>query len=170
MQVISRQTDFVFRLVFRRVRVMRVGNIGILAGCAVASLALPLLGQSAIGSGSPSQRTIHPYTARFQTISEQTLANGTTITRQSTEIRAVDSEGRRLTITTFPATERSLERTSFHVFDPVARTNVNWTVPGKSATVRRIPPPAEPGQSACWTTAVPRVTTVPALRSCRGHL
>ncbi len=40
------------------------------------------------------------YTAEFKTTRVQTLANGTTITRESTETRALDSQGRSMVATT----------------------------------------------------------------------
>jgi hypothetical protein len=142
---------------------MRIGLGGVLLACVVAGFALPGLGQSTLGSGAVVQRAPHPYTAKFQITSEQTLANGTTITHESTEIMAVDSQGRRLTVTSFPMRNQTPERTTFIVYDPVARTNTNWMVPGKSANVRKMPPPPQRGEAGptCWTAGTPQGTTVP---------
>jgi hypothetical protein len=135
--------------------------------CAVVCLGMPVFGQSGTGLGTgAAQRARLPYTAKFKIMSVQSLANGTTITRESTETIAVDSEGRRLNATFTPATGQAPERTSFHIFDPVAQTNINWTVPGKSVTVRPMPP-RQTGQtgSTCWTTGVPQETvTAPSER------
>ena len=123
----------------------------LISGGMVAGVAV---GQTATGAGSPERRTIQPYTAEFKITSEQTLANGTTITRETREMDALDSQGRRLTMTTAAATEGRPERSFYRVYDPVARTNSNWTVPGERATVTPMPPMPKPGQSAqtCWST------------------
>jgi hypothetical protein len=63
------------------------------------------LGITAPGCSQQSHR-FQAYTAESKTTSVQTLANGTTITRESTEVRAVDSELRTLDTRTespFPA-------------------------------------------------------------------
>ncbi len=134
--------------------------------CAVVCLGMPVFGQSGTGIGLGTglgigavQHVRQPYTAKFKTTSVQTLANGTTITRESMETIAVDSERRRLNATFTPATGQAPEHTSFHVFDPVARTNISWTVPGKSATVQPMPP-RQTGQtgSTCWTSGLPQGT------------
>jgi hypothetical protein len=97
------------------------------------------------------------------------LANGTTITRETTETAIVDSQGRRLIETVFPATGELPERSSYRVFDPVARTNTDWEVPGKRATVRPMPPQRQSGEagSSCWTTGP--VTQVASASSSTEH-
>ena len=133
---------------------MRVGRSGVLAACVFAAFALPVIGQSAqgsLGSGTAAPRVFQPYTARFKVVSVQTLANGTTITHESTEIQAVDSEGRRLNVTITPASGQMPERSSYRVSDPAARTNMDWMVPGKSVTVRTTPLPSNPGERTCWS-------------------
>jgi hypothetical protein len=142
---------------------MRLNRNALFGICTLTGFALPVFGQSTLVSGNAAPHVSHPYTAKFQITSEQTLANGTTIAHESTEIEAVDSEGRRLTATSFPAREQVPERTTFFVNDPVARTTTNWTVPGKSARVQKRPPVPQAGQarSTCWTTGMPQVTTVP---------
>ena len=133
---------------------MRVGMNGVSAACAFAAFALPFIGQSApgsLGSGTAAPRVFQPYTARFKVVSVQTLANGTTITHESTEIQAVDSEGRRLNVTITPASGQMPERSSYRVSDPAARTNMDWMVPGKNVMVRTTPLPSNPGQRTCWS-------------------
>jgi hypothetical protein len=139
---------------------MRLSVRGVLTVCAVGSLALPGFGQvsvSSLGTGSSARQ---PYTAQFKITSERTLANGTTITHESTELDAVDVEGRHLTVTTNPATGEMPERTVYHVFDPVARTNATWSVPGKVADVTNMAPPLQPGQrrESCVTTSTAAVS------------
>ena len=134
-----------------------------LAMCALAGFVFPAFGQGTLASGNAVQRAPHPYTAKFQITSEQTLATGTTITHESTEIQVVDSEGRHLSEIVTPATDRMPERSTFHVFDPVARTNTTWTVPGTKATVHKMAPPPEPGtiRTACFSTTAPEVGEMP---------
>jgi len=107
---------------------------------AVAGLALPVAGQ--VTRSRTGTTTTHiapaktPYTAEFKTTNVQTLADGTTITHESTEVRAVDSQGRTMTSTTTPASTDHAPVIYTSVFDPVARTLTHWTSPGKRATVR----------------------------------
>jgi len=131
---------------------MRIGMNRVWMVCAIAGFALQMVGQDAVRP--EPRRVAHPYTAKFRITSEQTLANGTTITRETTETAIVDSHGRRLTETAFPATGQLPERSMIRVFDPVARTNTDWQVPGKKATVRPMPPHRQSGEagSSCWTT------------------
>ena len=149
---------------------MRLNTNTLFAVCALAGFALPVFGQSTLVSGNAAPRARHPYTAKFQITSEQTLASGTTITHERTEIEAVDSEGRRLTATSFHASEQIPQRTTFNVNDPVARTTTNWMVPGKSARVQQRPPAPQPGQSGstCWTTGIPQI--VPKQGYCNPEL
>jgi len=130
---------------------MRIGRNGILAACLAAGFALLAIGQNSLGSGTAAPRVFQPYTARFKVVSVQTLANGTTITHESTEIQAVDSEGRRLNVTITPASGQMPERSSYRVSDPAARTNMDWMVPGKNVMVRTTPLPSNPGQRTCWS-------------------
>jgi len=124
-------------------------------GC-VAFASGVALAQSGSGSGSADHPASQPYTAEFKITSAQTLANGTTITRETTEMDALDGQGRRLTMSSTPATETRPERSSYHVLDPVARTNTSWMVPGERATVTPIPPPVQGGQAGqvCWSSSL----------------
>jgi hypothetical protein len=95
-----------------------------------------------------------PYTAEYSITTVQTLANGTTITQESSEKIAVDAQGKRMTSNTMmhPAGQQN-PMTFSHIFDPVARTNTNWTSQSKRVTVTSMP---EPGQRpACETASVP---------------
>jgi hypothetical protein len=136
-------------------RVMRLCLRGVLAVWAVGSLALPVFGQLSNATIASRHRAIQPFTAEFKITSERTLANGTTITQESTERQVKDAEGRILTVTITQATEERPERSFYHVYDPVARTNSSWSTPGKRATVDQMPPLPEPGQrqAGCWTTS-----------------
>jgi hypothetical protein len=134
---------------------MRLYLRGVLAVCVVGSLALPVFGQVSISTTASGHRASQPYTAEFKITSERTLANGTTITQESTERQVKDAEGRILTVTITPASEQRPEHSFYHVYDPVARTNSNWSTPGTRATVDQMPPLPPPGQrqTSCWTTS-----------------
>ncbi len=75
-----------------------------------------------------------PYTAEYKITHVQTLADGTTITRETTEVKALDSQGRRMTATTTSSADRE-PTTRVMVYDPVSRTQTFWHVPGKVAHV-----------------------------------
>ncbi len=81
----------------------------------------------------------------------QQLANGATITRESTEIRAVDSQQR--TFTSSTESRGSADQPSFtwaNVDDPVEGTQANWDSQTKTARVIKMPPEAE--RHGCWAT------------------
>jgi hypothetical protein len=83
-----------------------------------------------------------PYTAEYKTTRVQTLADGTTITQETTEARALDSQGRQMLATTTTPADRA-PTTHVMVFDPVARTQTHWTSPGKVAHVFQLPAAGE---------------------------
>ncbi|MGA7686439.1 MAG: hypothetical protein WCC32_01390 [Terriglobales bacterium] len=109
---------------------------------AVAGLALLAAGQATRGRTAVSTPThvTHaktPYTAEYTISIVQTLANGNTITRDDTEVKAIDSQGREMTATT--TTRQSKDHTpitNVYVIDPVARTITRWNSLDKKATVR----------------------------------
>jgi hypothetical protein len=108
--------------------------------------------------GNPAPAPRLPYTAEFKTKTIQTLASGATITHESTEMVALDSQGRRMiSETTVPLSKDQAPVTRVIVFDPVARTNSNWTVPGKKATVVAMFAPGTPHN--CATTVI--LPTIP---------
>ena len=112
---------------------------------AVAGLALPVSGQVA-RSHTPrtSETNVRaaktPYTAEYKITHVQALADGTTITRESTEVRALDSQGRRMTATTIASGDRA-PQTHVIVYDPVGRTQTTWHSPGKIAHVFKMSTP-----------------------------
>jgi hypothetical protein len=114
---------------------------------ALAALTLPAIAQVAVTL--PDQKP-HPYTAEFKTTTVQALANGTTITRQSTQTEARDSAGRYMRIATQETrTLDGQQWTHGYVDDPVALTNTNWDSNTKKATVLHLP--AKEEQKGCWT-------------------
>jgi hypothetical protein len=100
-------------------------------------------------TGPPVQR--QPYTAELKTTTVQLLANGATITRESTEVRAVDSQQR--TYTSRTESRGSADQLPFtwaNVEDPVESTQANWDSQTKTARVIKLPPEAE--RHGCWAT------------------
>jgi len=103
---------------------------------AVATLALPAAAQVRSRTGTTTVNHVSakktPYTAHYAITIVKTLANGNTLTRDETEVQALDSQGRRM----FAKAATSEDRpTTYVVHDPVARTETTWKVPGKRATV-----------------------------------
>jgi hypothetical protein len=124
-----------------------------LALVAVAGLALPVAAQVERGRTHVEMahpRVAHlPYTAEYKTTKVRVLADGSLSTRESTEVVAVDAQGRRMTsTTTVPLTGDQTPVTRVTVFDPDAHTNTSWTVPGQRVTVLTMPMPGAP-RPAC---------------------
>jgi hypothetical protein len=137
----------------------------------VAICALPLSGQAPRNRITNIEMT-HPhtaplpYTAEFKVTHVRTLADGSTITNESTEVEALDSAGRRMTATA--GDSRAVKTlvngdqtsiTTVNVFDPVAHTNASWSVPGQKAIVREMPIPGAARPSCA--TATTGTTTSP---------
>jgi hypothetical protein len=100
-----------------------------------------------------------PYTAEYKTTQVTRLADGSTITHESTDTIALDSQGRRMTARTAVQLLGDQTRvTHVSVFDPVAHTNSSWSVPGQKATVMQMPTPVmehTPGASHGTTATLP---------------
>jgi hypothetical protein len=138
---------------------MRVSFSVAILCAAAAGLALPVSGQNEVTSSiigaanKPTPVARLPYTAEYKITHVQTLASGATITQESTEVIAIDSQGRRMTsITPVPSSAESAPVTRVNIFDPVARTTSTWVVPGQKASVVAMPVPGAP-RSGCATTA-----------------
>jgi hypothetical protein len=143
-----------------------------LASFAVVALALPAAGQSAAAApgnivARPQQV---PFTAEYKTTRVRTLANGTTITRESTEVRAVDSQGRVMNARTEqPSVAGRTPVTVVTVDDTATGTHTNWTVPGTKANmVTR--PPHDAGQAQCYSTAPANGALTPPPAPPRGAI
>jgi hypothetical protein len=133
---------------------------------AVASLALLASGQvtgsrpKTVTTGGPAHIARLPYTAEYKVSSLRTLANGATINHESTEVLALDSEGRRMTSRTeIPLSGDQPARTHVWVTDPVARTTSSWESPGQTATVTAMPAPGS--QTSCPPVAPQQPTVEP---------
>jgi hypothetical protein len=126
----------------------------------VVGLALPVLGQTtASESGqtapckvtpdAPAKHQPEPFTAEFKITSVQTLANGTTITSESTRVQARDSQGRWMNSTTMiQQYGDGTPTTTVNVQDPVAGTQTSWYSRIKKATVVKLPPVEQ--RHGCW--------------------
>jgi hypothetical protein len=106
---------------------------------ALAGLALSLPGHAAgqatrgtrpVTTEADMQTAKTPYTAEYKVTHERVLADGTTIIRETTEVKALDSQGRRMTATTIASADRA-PITHLMVYDPVTRTQTFWHSPGK---------------------------------------
>lgn len=121
---------------------MRGPICGLLTLVAISVLGSHAAGQgAAVGaSGIPGRSTAQqqrlPYTAEFKTTRVQTLGDGSTITHETTEVMARDSQGRiyRLS-TTSPQGEEQTTHTAVNIDDSVAKTHTYWFVPGQRVTV-----------------------------------
>lgn len=127
---------------------MRERVCGTLILAAVAGLALSSAGQVAPvrqkqgAAGSATRTARLPYTAEFRTTTVRTLANGSTVTQETTEIVARDSQGRQmLSTTSTPISEGQPVRTMININDPVGHTHSFWVVPGDRVTVTNLPAP-----------------------------
>ncbi|MGD0891259.1 MAG: hypothetical protein ABR923_06970 [Terracidiphilus sp.] len=92
------------------------------------------------GSHAPAA----PYTANRKTTHVQKLADGTTITHVTAGKEARDSTGRTYSErrNEMPADgDESRVISNVHIFDPVARVNINWNSNSKEATVFHMPDP-----------------------------
>jgi hypothetical protein len=143
----------------------------VLAIITVTGLALPVAGQATRSrTGVTTETNVRaaqtPYTAEYKITRVQVLANGTTITRETTEVRARDAQGR--LATTFTAeSEGRTPTTHITVYDPAVHTQTSWTSPGKRATVTPMPAPGaanncssiEPGPDAHVSADLHRTST-----------
>ena len=117
-----------------------------LFGFTLTALVLPVVAQVA---AIQANQNPHPYTAEFKTTTVQTLANGTTVTRRSTQVEARDSAGRSMnSITQETPGLNGRQWTHGYAIDPVASTNSSWESNSKKATITRLPPKDE--QKGCW--------------------
>jgi hypothetical protein len=134
---------------------MRTGWYRAWAILAVAGLSVTGFGQSSGATAKPAAtfECPHgkraPYTAEFKITTVQTLANGTTITRETSEVRALDAQKRTMTSTT--STQLHGDRTpltTVMVQDQVAGTYTNWDSARKVATVQK--QPRQDQRHGCW--------------------
>lgn len=137
---------------------MLVSFFRLLSALSVGAVVLASSGQTATTTEPRPCRTAgcmshqawpQAYNVEFSTVSVQTLADGTTISRESKEVVVQDSQGRSLRITT--ESLNGPERGEFvhgHIENPLDNTSINWDSHGKKVRVLRLPPPEQ--RIGCW--------------------
>jgi hypothetical protein len=126
---------------------MRKLALTFIAGMVILGAASPLLAQTAPArtrSTVQPQKQQTPFTADYKITWVRTLANGTTITHESTEMRAVNTQGRSMTAVTETNEATGQQTTRVTVRDGAAQTLTIWDVPGTKATVNSTRPVANP--------------------------
>ena len=122
---------------------------------AILAATLPAMGQTGMGTGAgpckctPQQRA--PYMAEFTTTTTQVLADGTTITRETKSVEALDSQGRHLNSNEMGLGSLSgpqEHRTLTNVIDPVEGTQGSWNSSTKEARLIKQPPLDQ--RTGCW--------------------
>jgi hypothetical protein len=125
-----------------------------LAAVAPMSAACYGIAQNAAAPANSAGRTTQPpqpYTAEFKITTVKTLTDGTTITREVTEILARDSQGRSMRSTTDPIIGgEGATLTHTTVNDPVGGLDSRWDSRTKKAHVTRMPPQDQ--RHGCWAT------------------
>jgi hypothetical protein len=129
---------------------------------ALRSTALSLLLLSFVSvSAQTSGNRNSPYSATKKVTFVQKLADGTTITRESTATEARDSQGRTVQTTTMTGIGgRSTTHTT--VMDPVAKTMTTWSSLGKQATTMHLSEPRRISPLSATTTISSGPTMVSA--------
>ena len=116
------------------------------------SIALLLCSAFATCQPSPGNRPpAVPYTAEFKTTSVSTLANGTSITRETKSIQARDSQWRSFNQSEMPTQpvggSHSVD-TMGSINDPVEGTETNWQSRTHEAWITKLPPLDQ--RHGCW--------------------
>lgn len=159
---------------------MRGPIFGTLVLTAVAGLTLTAASQTAAvrqeraaATGSASQPARLPYTAEFKTTRVQTLGDGSTITHESTQVMARDSQGRTYNLSVSASQgEDQTTHTTVNIDDAAAKTHTFWFVPGQRVTVINQIDPGPMSASCGATNPAPVVQTAeePAVRPTREDL
>jgi hypothetical protein len=107
-------------------------------------------GQARSGRVQHPEQQVQPYTAEFKTTTVQTLAGGTTITLEETEIRARYWQGRMMESTTRVTPNEAARAgwTNVHVNDLVENTQSTWNSFTMRGNIIKFPPPDE--RHGCW--------------------
>lgn len=122
-----------------------------LAAFAVATAIAGWSQTTSAPSGALPKRTpapMLPFTAEFKSTTVQTLANGTTITNESSWVQARDGQGRYYQADTGNFYADGSKITRSHINDPVAGTETRWDSRVKKATVYELPPQEQ--RHGCW--------------------
>jgi len=113
----------------------------------IASVWLPFQASSqapgntslAAQTGNSVSNALLPFMAQYKTTQVRTLPDGSTISDETTEVIAVDSQGRRMTAIAKTASPWTEPETHFSIYDPVAHIKISYISPGNEATVSAIP-------------------------------
>jgi hypothetical protein len=129
---------------------MRASQKNALAFVMALATALPAIGQNGPGCAQCAQVHREPYTAEFKMTHVQTLPDGTTITRETKELTALDSQGRRMNANSIQmgGISGQSEMLQTRVHDPVENTEASWNTQNKTARVTKLPP--EDQRHGCW--------------------
>lgn len=124
-----------------------------LGGFALVALAMPLPGQAARGQTTApcpvSPPKLQVYTAEVKITSVQTLADGTTITREGKQVEARDSQSRSMHSNSgFPFGVGQTHIIWVNVSDPVEGTQISWDSQSRKARVLKLPAPDQ--HQGCW--------------------
>lgn len=115
----------------------------LIAGCAISTQAqVTQTGAPTVLDEQFSNPQHLPYSAAFRITSRlMQPSGGGSATRESTEIVAVDSQGRHLVVRTITlgSGENQRRMLEYTLHDPVAHTVATWSVPGKRAIVTSQP-------------------------------
>lgn len=129
---------------FRGVAIFAAANFALQAWGQVSGVQATALGGTTANSGP------EPYVAEFKVTAVKTMADGSTVTQEFTQVRAVDGHGRTMiAMTTIPASSDETPTTKVSVFDSVAWTSSSWDSQGRVATVVKKALPGS-GQGSCW--------------------
>ncbi len=130
---------------------MRMNAYRSLAVFTFVALAYPVWGQvsSSPANPNPAPQVRQAYSADFKITTVRTLADGTTITRQTTETDAQDSQGRRMhAVTELTPQSNQAPGTFVYANDPVDGTQLTWDTRTKKAHVNKLPPLDQ--RHGCW--------------------
>jgi hypothetical protein len=104
-----------------------------------------------------------PYTAEFKTTRVQTLADGSTITHDSTEVMVRDAQGRTANIRIADAAiDSQAPRTIVSTYDPASHTHTSWVVGGQTLNVNTDPASASARTSCAANTTAAFTQTQPS--------
>jgi hypothetical protein len=119
---------------------------------ALAAIAAAVPASAQLVSANHAPEPAAPYTVEFRITRVQTLANGATITHESKQIMARDSQGRTLNANTpLSAADNQPENTITVVHDPADNTQTTWDSRSKRVRLLKMAPQGSgPG---CWSTA-----------------
>jgi hypothetical protein len=125
-------------------------------------LAVPgaLCAQGGNGSGAAQANQPAPYTATRKITTEQTLPNGTTVTREAIEKTARDSAGRTYSAmreTVLAGTNQAPNYVSVNVIDPTTDTYTRWTSYSKEAVVVHTTDAGNPNRGHGSSAALPHL-------------